>query len=169
MKYPLELAAGFLLGAATLSLCPISRAQSSDRAYELKGETPGITTLKEFKKNHRHADCTNRTTNRTACRVYDGVSFAGSNALTFKGCGDLQCVAQGIAADFVDGTLVSLTYGVMLGGEVVASLKAKYGEPARQGDLFSWKNSIGSLTVSTSGLTTSITSSLNNKGEKNDI
>ena len=104
--------AAFLAATLVMTVCTVSAQQSTtDRPYELKGETPGTTTLKQFKKNHKHPDCWN-TANLTTCRVYEGVSFAGSAAHTFKGCVIAQCLAEGIYADFVDDILVKLTYGV---------------------------------------------------------
>ena len=50
--------------------------RQTDQPYELKGEAPGMT-LKQFKANHRHADCSNPTSRQTLCRVYEDVSFAG--------------------------------------------------------------------------------------------
>jgi hypothetical protein len=108
----------------------LAASQPSDQPYELKGEAPG-TTLKQFKTNHKRAECTNRTAHQTACRVYDGVSFAGVTATTYKGCALLECSAQGISANFVDGRLVYLVYGVSPGSaaRIIAVLKPKFGEP----------------------------------------
>jgi hypothetical protein len=155
----------------SLAFLTVAAPQLTDRGYELKGETPGITTLKEFKKNHQHPDCEVRTARQTSCRVYEGVSFAGARALVFKGCMDRQCGTQGIFAEFFDGVLVKLTYGVMETDDVVPLLKAKYGDPTCEGETCSWHNSIGSLTVfhSQSTLTTTVTSELHDKGAKSDI
>jgi hypothetical protein len=43
---------------------------ATDQPYELKGEAPGMT-LKQFKANHKHADCSNLTSRKILCRVYD--------------------------------------------------------------------------------------------------
>jgi hypothetical protein len=159
-----------LAAVLVMSACTVRAQQpTTDQPYELKGEIPSTTTLKQFKKNHKHSDCWNKTANLTTCRVYDGVSFAGSIATTFKGCVELHCMAEGIFADFVNDIMVSLTYGVVDGDGILPALKAKYGEPTREGNSFVWKNSVGRLYVGTSGLTTSITSSLNDKGENKDI
>jgi hypothetical protein len=160
------------LGLTLMSTCVVAaQVKTGDVAYELKGETPGTTTLKEFKKNHRHPDCTSHTEHQTTCRIYEGVSFAGQPAHNFKGCTDLlNCGGQGINAEFVDGVMVSLTYGVMAGPDILPALRSKYGEPTmRTGEYCEWKNSVGKLSIGTSGLTTSITSSLNDKGAKRDI
>lgn len=162
--------AAFVAVVLVTSVCAVRAQQpTSDQPYELKGEIPGTTTLKQFRKNHKHSDCWIKAVNLTTCRVYDGVSFAGSIATTFKGCVELHCVEEGIFADFVDDIIVKLTYGVVAGDGILPALKAKYGEPTREGNSFVWKNSVGRLYVGTSGLTTSITSSLNDKGENKDI
>ena len=88
-----------LLFAAFVVFCP---QQSSDRPYELKGEAPGMT-LKQFKADHRHADCTKRSETLTGCRVSENVSF-------FAGVPAFSSAYQGIFADFVDGRLVRLRY-----------------------------------------------------------
>jgi hypothetical protein len=89
----------------------ISIPQSSDQPYELKGESPGMT-LKQFKSDHKHVECSIRTAHRTNCRVYEDVSFAGMTAMVHKGCTLIECSAQGIFANFVDDRLVYLMYGV---------------------------------------------------------
>jgi hypothetical protein len=77
---------------------------------------------------------------------------------------------QGINAQFVDDVMVSLTYGVMVGPDILPALRSKYGEPTMtKGEYSEWKNSVGTLSIGTSGITTSITSSLNDKGAKRDI
>jgi hypothetical protein len=160
----------FLFAAITCACAVTAQVRTGDLAYELKGETPGTTTLKQFKKNHRHPDCTSRTAHQTTCRVYEGVSFAGQPANTFKGCADLNCMAEGIYAEFVDDVMVSLTYGVLAGPDILPALRSKYGEPTTSSaGHFEWKNSVGTLSIGTSGLVTSITSSLNDKGAKRDI
>jgi hypothetical protein len=160
------------LGLTLTSVCVVTaQVKTGDVAYELKGETPGTTTLKQFKKNHRHPDCTAHTERQTTCWVYEGVSFAGQTSHNFKGCTDLlNCGGQGINAQFVDDVMVSLTYGVMEGPDILPALRSKYGEPTMTKGAYSeWKNSVGTLSIGTSGLTTSITSSLNDKGAKRDI
>ena len=160
----------FLFAAITSARGVKAQVRTGDVAYELKGETPGMTTLKQFKNNHKHPNCAKRTEHQTTCRVYEGVSFAGQTAHTSKGCTDSNCMAQGIYADFVDDVMVSLTYGVMAGPDILPALTSKFGEPTRSnGGNFEWKNSVATLSVGTSGLTTSITSSLNDKGAKRDI
>lgn len=160
-----------------------SPAQMSDKPYELKGEAPGSTTLKQFKANHKHADCSNVTTHETDCHVYDGVSFAGVPAApASKGCTSLECRGQGILGKFIDGQLVSLTYGVepFHQYEVTEALRSKFGEPTEKHETsWTWKNSVGTLAVvlvsvrlddgSLKLLTTAITSSLKDQGPKNDI
>jgi hypothetical protein len=155
--------------------------QGNDRPYELKGEAPGMT-LKQFRANHRHAECSNRTASQTSCRVYDGVSFAGVAAMTYKGCTSLECSAQGIFADFVGDRLVYLSYGVNpgLSDQIVSALKKKFGEPIESTKrTTTWRNSVGYLSVSdmavpgpggtAKDLATSVTSSLNDRGESKDI
>ena len=159
----------------------LSAAQLTDQPYELKGEAPGMS-LKQFRSNHKHAECSNRTAHETSCRVYDGVSFAGVLADTYKGCTLLECSAQGIFAKFVDGRLVYLMYGVSPGSsaEIIATLKRKFGEPnGSTNHSATWKNSVGYLYVSETlvpgsdgsakDIATSIASSLNNQGEDKDI
>src|SRR5580704_3233279 len=102
----------------------LSTSRSTDQPYELKGEAPGMT-LKQFRANHKHAECSNATARQTRCRVYDGVSFAGVVAMSFKGCALPECDAQGITASFFDGRLVDLSYGVapFSSGEIISALK----------------------------------------------
>jgi hypothetical protein len=171
MKFVLTLAA--ILASASQS--------TTDQPYELKGEAPGMT-LKQFKANHRHADCSNPTSHQSLCRVYDDVSFAGQTAATFKHCATLECGAQGLSANFVDGRLVYLMYGVTPGSwkEIIAVLKTKFGEPTEVAhQSATWKNSVGYLTVSDSAikdangvlhaLGTHIVSALNDTGQRKDI
>jgi hypothetical protein len=60
---------------------------SADQPYELKGEAPGMT-LKQFRTGHKHAECSKQSATLTTCHVYDGVSFAGVIAYTFRGLWD---------------------------------------------------------------------------------
>jgi hypothetical protein len=102
-------------------------------------------------------------------------------AETFKGCASLECSAQGIFANFVDGRLVHLSYGVNpFASEIVVELKKKFGEPTESANgTFTWRNSVGYLTVtnitapgpngSVKYLATIVTSSLNDRGEGKDI
>lgn len=159
----------------------LTALQSTDQPYELKGEAPGMTTLKQFKTNHKHTDCVNRTVRQLHCRVYDGVSFAGATASSFKGCTVPECSHQGIFADFVDDRLVTLDYGVPpFSDQVIVALKKKFGEPSESANgTFTWKNSIGSLSVlrdigpgskgSGVPLALHIISSLNDRGDDKDI
>jgi hypothetical protein len=159
----------------------LSTSQSSDQPYELKGEAPGMT-VKQFKANHKHAECSNRTAHQMSCHVYDGVSFAGVTAATYKGCALLECSAQGISANFVDGRLVYLAYGVSPGSatEIIRVLKAKFGEPTEtDGKSAAWRNSVGYLLVSEvvvpSGngppkdIATNVISALKDSGQGKDI
>jgi hypothetical protein len=159
----------------------LSASQASDQPYELKGEAPGMT-LKQFRADHKHAECSNRTAHQINCLVYDGVSFAGVTATTYKGCALPECSAQGISANFVDGQLVYLSYGVIPGNseEIIAILKKKFGEPTESTERSAtWRNSAGYLYVSetvvlgTDGsprdLATTIVSALNDRGEGKDI
>jgi hypothetical protein len=159
----------------------LSTSQLADQPYELKGEVPGMT-LKQFRANHKHAECSNRTAHQMSCRVYDGVSFAGVTAVTYKGCASLECSAQGIVADFFDGRLVYLLYGVSHGAseEIIATLKKKFGEPSESTKRSAtWRNSVGYLAVSETvvpgpdgsarDIATSIPSSLNDRGQRKDI
>lgn len=167
----------FLLAAALLLF---SGSQSApDRPYVLKGEAPGMT-LKQFKSNHKHADCLKHSATLTSCHVTDGVSFAGVPANTFKGCTMPECTYQGIFADFVDDRMVRLRYAILLGSAapIIAALKSKYGQPVKSTETSAtWKNSIAYLSVSEAwGLQrdsldsyTDITSALNDIGQGKDI
>jgi hypothetical protein len=158
----------------------LTTSQSTDQPYELKGEAPGMT-LKQFKVNHKHTECSNPTARQTHCRVYDGVSFAGSAAWSFKGCTVPECSHQGIFADFVDDQLVTLAYGVPpFPDQVIAALKKKFGEPSESANgTVVWRNSVGYLSVGPDighgpngaglPLALRITSSLNDRGESKDI
>jgi hypothetical protein len=159
----------------------LSTPQSIDQPYELKGEAPGMT-LKQFRANHKNAECSNRTARQTSCRVYDAVSFAGVTAMTHKGCALLECSAQGISANFIDGRLVYLSYGVSPGAseEIIETLKKKFGEPSESTKhSATWRNSVGYLFVSETvvrgpggsakDIATGIASSLNDRGEGKDI
>jgi hypothetical protein len=142
---------------------------TSDQPYELKGEAPGMT-LKQFKANHKHADCLKHSTALTSCHVTDGVSFAGVPAYTAKGCS--ECDFQGIFADFINDRIVRLRYGVSLGSakKIIAALKTKYGEPIKSTETTAtWRNSVGYLTVSEDDKYTEITSALNDGGKNKDI
>lgn len=167
----------FILAALMLG----APQSATDQAYELKGEAPG-TTLKQFKANHRHAECSSHTARQIACRVLEGVSFAGVTAATYKGCASLECSAQGISANFVDGRLVYLVYGVSPGSaqEIIVALKAKFGEPTEtKGESATWKNSVGYLFVSevfvpggdgsAKDIATNVISSVNDSGQRKDI
>jgi hypothetical protein len=166
---------------AMLILLLLSASRLADQPYELKGEAPGMT-LKQFRANHKHAECSERTAHQTNCRVYDGVSFAGVTAMTYKGCSLPECDAQGIFADFVDGRLVYLSYGVspFNAPEIVATLTKKFGEPNESTKPAAiWRNSVGYLSVSElvvpgpngskKYIATRIDSSLNDRGEGKDI
>ena len=62
----------------------------------------------------------------------------------------MECSAQGIFANFVDGRLVYLSYGLSPynSSEILNALKAKFGEPTeRTQTSFTWKNSSGYLSV----------------------
>jgi hypothetical protein len=154
---------------------------TTDQPYELKGEAPG-TTLNQFKANHKHAECSNRTAHQTSCRVYEGVSFAGVTSIVFKGCTLVECGAQGILANFVDGRLVYLMYGVNPASsrQIIGVLKTKFGEPTEATERSAtWRNSIGYLSVSETSIpgsdgrarniATSVVSALNGGGQAKDI
>jgi hypothetical protein len=154
---------------------------TTDQPYELKGEAPG-TTLKQFKANHKHAECSNRTTHLTSCRVYDGVSFAGAGSLSYRGCTLVECGAQGIFANFVDGRLVYLMYGLNPASSrtIIGALKSKFGEPTETTEKSAtWKNSVGYLSVSETSIpgsdghprniATSVVSALHDGGQTKDI
>jgi hypothetical protein len=122
MKSLLVLAAVLLLSV---------EVSETGHPFELKGETPGTTTLKQFKTNHKHSKCSSETSHMTLCRVDDGVSFAGVTTEWYKRCSSMECSAQGIFADFVDGRMVSLTYGVFpnSSAQIIEVLKTKFGTP----------------------------------------
>jgi hypothetical protein len=155
--------------------------QTPDKPYDLKGETPGITTLKEFKHSHKpqHVECSSQVPRVTTCHVFYNVSFAGVVAHTFNGCGDVECDNQGIFATFNDGLMVELRYGVapFQDDVVLSALKAKFGEPVSQaGMTYTWKNSVGTLTLTTwrdinspRFVGTMITSTLSDTSLRNDI
>jgi hypothetical protein len=147
----------------------------------LKGDIPGMT-LKQFRANHKHADCSNRTARQIGCRVYDGVSFAGVIATTFKGCTSPECSRQGIFAVFFDGRLVRLSYDVSYGNGaiIIQALKEKFGDPTVSAKTSAtWRNSVAYLSVSemaagtangpTQYFATDVTSALNDSGESKDI
>jgi hypothetical protein len=163
------------------AICPalkqgaIEAQEASDQPYELKGEMPGIS-MKQFKANHRHPDCFNSSARQTSCHIRDGVSFAGMTAQTFTGCTDALCTSQGIFADFFDGRLVSLSYGVRCGGQgdclqiIIRALKQKYGEPTTETkSSAAWKNRVGTLKVSELDGDISITSTLTENPTTKDI
>jgi hypothetical protein len=155
----------FILAAILLG----SPQSASDQPYELKGEAPGMT-LKHFRSDHKRVDCSKRSAALTSCRVTDGVSFAGVPAYTARGCS--ECAFQGIFADFVHDRMVSLRYGVSLGGakKIIVALKTKYGEPIRSTETTAtWRNSVGYLMVSEDDKFTLITSALNDSGQNKDI
>jgi hypothetical protein len=160
----------------------------TDAPYELKGEAPGMT-LEKFKANHPDADCQKRTARIDACFIYEGVSFAGVEALSNKSCKDAvvgdgrdYCLYQGINAEFFDGRMTRLMYGVAPGSmlTIVEALKKKYGKPysEREGWVI-WTNSVSTLTVAsqkrkmrdgaTQEVATVIMTYLNDKGSDKDI
>jgi len=154
---------------------------TTDQPYELKGEAPG-TTLKQFKANHKHAECSNRTVHQTSCRVYEGVSFAGVTSIAYKGCTLVECSAQGILANFLDGRLVYLMYGVnpATSKQIIGVLKTKLGEPTEATERSAtWRNPVGYLSVSETfipgsdgnarNIATSVVSALNHGGQAKDI
>ncbi len=164
----------FLLGAGRTT---------TDQPYELKGEAPGIT-LTQFKSNHQHVGCTNRNAHLTDCRVHDRVSLAGVDSLSEKVCMAVGCDGQGIFANFVDGRLTRLSYGLAPGGAsiIIGVLKSKFGEPTETnetGTSATWRNSVGSLSVSEVSLPgadghpryiqTSVISALSDNGLNKDI
>jgi hypothetical protein len=171
----------FLLLAAVLLL---PAPQSNDQPYELKGEAPGMT-MKEFRANHKHAECSRKSATVAKCEDRDGVSFAGVDAKTWRNCKLEECAFRGIFADFVDERLVCLRYSVSMGSaeKVIAALAKKYGEPSQttkssgSASSATWKNSVGYLTVMDIWVTgnhvldssTDITSGLNDAGESKDI
>ena len=175
MKLVLSFAA-VLLGA--------SQQATGDQPYELKGEAPGIT-LEQFKSNHKHARCVNRNAHLTDCNVRDRVSLAGVSSLSDKACELAGCDGQGIFANFVDGRLTRLTYGLAPGGAstIIGVLKSKFGEPTETnetGTSATWRNSVGHLSVSEVSLPgadghprryvqTSVISASNDSGLSKDI
>jgi hypothetical protein len=126
---------------------------TTDQPYELKGDVPGIT-LEQFKANHKHIGCNNRTAHLTDCRVHERVSLAGVDSLSDKARALVGCEGQGIFANFVDGRLTRLTYGLAPGGAstIIGVLKSKFGEPTetdKTGTVSAlWRNSVGNLSVS---------------------
>src|SRR2546426_7112942 len=58
----------FVLNLVALML--VTGQSATDQPYELKGEAPGMT-LKQFKANHKHMGCTDRSVHLTDCRVHD--------------------------------------------------------------------------------------------------
>ncbi len=127
----------------------LGSAQASDRPYELKGDTPGMT-LRQFKSNHLRTECGKETVHQIGCTVDDVVSFAGFQGVKFKSCVKPWCVGQGIMAQFVDGRLVYVSYGVQYGAldKIVEALKTKYGPPTSTGENNAqWQNSVGYLAV----------------------
>lgn len=164
-----------LLGAGQSTTHP------TDQPYELEGEAPGIS-LKQFKANHKHAECSNRSSHLTGCRVYDGISFAAVDSLSSKGCMLVECSAQGIFASFVDDRLVYLMYGVNPASSktIIEALKSKYGEQTETAERSAtWRNSVGYLYVSETSvpgsdrqarhIATSVVSAVNDSGKSKDI
>jgi hypothetical protein len=156
---------------------------TTDQPYDLKGEAPGIT-LEQFKANHKHAGCINRTAHLTDCNVRDRVSLAGVGSLSDKACALVGCDGQGIFASFVDGRLTRLKYGLAPGGAstIIGVLKSKFGEPIetdKTGTSATWRNSVGNLSVSEVSLPgadgqrryiqTSVISAANDSGLSKDI
>jgi hypothetical protein len=166
----------------TFAVLLLGASQSTtEQPYELKGEAPGIM-LEQFKENHKHATCSNHSAHLTSCRVYDGISFAGVGSVSSKGCLLVECSAQGIFANFVDGRLVYLMYGVNPASSkmIIEALKSKYGEPTETAERSAtWRNSIGYLYVSETSIpgsdgharniATSVVSALNDSGKSKDI
>jgi len=168
----------------SLALILFGTGQSTtDQPYELKGEAPGIT-LEQFKANHKHVGCINRTAHLTDCNVRDRVSLAGVGSLSDKACALVGCDAQGIFANFIDGRLTRLTYGLAPGGAstIIGVLKSKFGEPTetnKAGTSATWRNSVGYLDVSELSLSgadghpryirTSVISASNDSGLSKDI
>jgi hypothetical protein len=155
------------------------RTPQSDQPYELKGDVPGMT-LKQFKTNHKHADCTRQSETLQRCHIADDVSFGGVPSSSFKGCTLPICAFQGISADFVNGKMVRLRYSVSPGGasRIIPALKMKFGEPTTATtSSATWKNSVATLTVfDAKGMqnhpetgSTEIVSYLNDQGESKDI
>ena len=153
-----------------------SPQSASDKPYELKGETPGITSLKQFKSNHKHSDCTKRSETLVGCHVAGDVSFAGVPACNSSP----ECAYQGIFAEFVGERMVRLRYVVSIGSvnKIIAALTAKYGEPTKSTPTSAkWKNSVGTLDVGdfnglpneSLAMHTHIESALNDQSESKDI
>jgi hypothetical protein len=170
-----------IVGIVGAALLLGAQQSTTDQPYELKGEAPGMT-LKQFKANHKHVECSNRTAHLTICRVYEGVSFAGVTSTTFKGCTLVECSAQGILANFVDDRLVYLVYGVNPASskQIIGVLKTKFGEPTEASDKSAtWRNSVGYLYVSEifvpgsdghpRDVATNVVSALNDSGQAKDI
>jgi hypothetical protein len=133
---------------------------TTDRPYQLNGEGPGMT-LDQFRMNHPNAFCTvaPNDENLSGCNVYEGVSFAGVKATSNNSCKDFKpgpnqpvpdwCHTQGIYAEFIDGKMTALSYGVAKGmlPTVVETLKKQYGKPNEEGRMALWSNSVSALTV----------------------
>jgi hypothetical protein len=152
------------------------RQSASDKPYELKGEAPGITSLKQFKSNHKHSDCIKRSDILVSCHVAGDISFAGVPACNASP----DCANHGIFAEFVSERMVRLRYVVSIGSvdKIIAALTAKYGEPTKSTPTSAkWKNSVGTLDVGDfNGLPneplpmhTHIESALNDQSESKDI
>ena len=171
----------FVLNLVALML--VTGQSATDQPYELKGEAPGMT-LKQFKANHKHMGCTDRSVHLTDCRVHDRVSIAGVDSLSDRFCMVAGCDGQGISANFVDGRLTRLAYGLGPGGAstVIKALKSKFGEPTETnetGTSATWKNSVGYLAVSETSIPesgghrryiqTSVVSASNDSGLSKDI
>jgi hypothetical protein len=89
-----------LFAAITCACAVTAQVRTGDLAYELKGETPGTTTLKQFKKKHIHPDCTSHTPHQTTCRVYEGAERAGILAAIMLSTSELKrpyLVVRGLA------------------------------------------------------------------------
>jgi len=171
------------LALNVVALLLVTGQSATDQPYELKGEAPRIT-LKQFKANHKHVVCTNRSVHLTDCRVHDRVSLAGVDSLSDKFCMVAGCDGQGISANFVDGRLTRLAYGLGPGGAstVIKVFKSKFGEPTETNDAgtsATWKNSVGYLAVSETSIPesdghrryiqTSVVSASNDSGLSKDI
>ena len=153
------------------------RQSASDKPYELKGEAPGITSLKQFKSNHKHSDCNKRSETMVSCHVTGDISFAGVPACNSSP----ECAyQQGIFAEFIGERMVRLRYVVSIGSvnKIIAALTAKYGEPTKSTPTSAkWKNSVGTLDVGdfnglpneSLALHTHIESALNDQNEGKDI
>ena len=137
----------------------------NDLPYDLKGEAPG-STLKQFVANHKHAECSNKSSFQTACHVADDVSFAGVVAQTSRACKTPFCMSQGLNAEFINGKSVRLKYGVdSCPGcfeRIVQFLQRQYGPPTSISvDEVTWRNSVGILKVIQSSDSISVSSELN--------